>query len=84
MSNMQTLVILYCLQNNNKGSQAVHVQYGLDSWLVEGAFWLLLFLVLQMVDLWVGTQCFSCVHSPVTTVPNRNNLKERDFAWFMV
>lgn len=54
---METLVILYCLQNNNKGSQAVHVQYGLVSWLVEGAFWLLLFLVLQMVDLWVGTQC---------------------------
>lgn len=38
----------------------------------------MLFLDLQVVES-VGEKpvCFSCVHSAVTTIPNRNNLEER-------
>lgn len=44
---------------------------------------LLLFLALQMLESVDGKPvCFSLVHGAVTTLPNRNNFKRRDFARF--
>lgn len=82
---MQALVILYCLQNNDRKSQAYMLSIDLFlAWEIGGGVLSLLFLDLQMVELWMGNQCAFVVFLVLGPQYLTNNLKERDLTWFMV